>query len=180
MNHRFESIIAKEIFKSRKPDMLDITILDMLSDEPLNEWDVMDRLEETGIPGYEHKTIHERLEMYAETYEAMKVRTGYVAMSEDYQLQLQLNMTYHQCRRPPAKVLENAYNPRFHTFIEDGIDTKESHRIPVPKDSRVFTRIYYTNSSKYATEFFSHIHAFKYKDGPITSIDLWFYGVHSH
>ena len=179
MNHKFESIIANEHFNEHEPDMLDITILGMLSDEPLDEQDVMDRLEETGIPGYEHKAIHERLEMYAETYKALKVRTGYVAMHENYQFQLQMSMSYYQCRRPPAKTLEKAYKPRFHTFIEDGIDTEIHHRIPVPKGSRVFTNIYHTRSNKHVTEYYSHIYAFKYKDGPTTSIDLWFTGVYS-
>ena len=179
LKEKFESIIAETHFKHHKYDMLDVIIASMLSNEPVDEWDIDCRLVEDGIPGFERKEIKERLKMYSELYEAIPVRNGYIKMSESYAFIDQMSFTFKQCRRPPKKYLNRDIKPRLHTYKEDGIDTERNHRTPVPVGAQVFTRIYTTISKKYHTEFFSHIYAFKLNDGPLIPIDMWFFGTHS-
>ena len=180
MNHEFESILAKEHFEKNKHDMLDIVIRDMLNNDPLTAYNIEQELIERGIPGYEQKQIHERLEMYAELMECFKVRTGYIGSSQELFDQLQFNCLFIQCRKPHERVMRDSHTNHSHTYIEDGFDTDESQRIPVPNGSRVFARIHYLPHSKYVTQFFSHIYAYKHKDGPMIPVDMWFYGCHSN
>ena len=182
MQHNFSSIIAKEHFQKNPPDALDITIFELMSinaKEPFDAYDVMLFLEEKGIPGYDQETVEERLKRNEDHYELIKVRTGYLQTTESHQFMLQMSSVFKQCRRPTHRVLKKAYRPHLHTYIEDGTDTKHNHRVPVPTGARIFARIYTTYTSKYHTEFYSHIYGFKVNNGPFTPIEIWFHGHHA-
>ena len=178
MNPKLESTAAQDHFKENKADILDVVILEMLNNEPLTRFDIECELSERGIPGYDRKTISERLDVFCELFECFKARTGYIAVTQELCDTLQFDCSFRQCRKPKGTFLKDVHYKHFHTYIEDGFDTKRSQRIPVPNGTRVFARIHYLPSSKYFTHFYSHIYAFKYKDGPTVPVDMWFYGYH--
>lgn len=165
--------LTRDNFSSKPLDMLDVIILSELSDEPLRVPDIRRRLDEDGIPGFTDIDIQKRLELYVRLSEAVPTYHGYIRYSAKINDEAMLGATFQLCRRPSQHILNKAIEPHRHSYIEDGVNREKSHAIPVPKGSRLFARLYCYYARKGFTAHFSHIYAYKYKDGPIQPIDYW-------
>ena len=173
LNRYNKGEITRESFVGKEKDILDVIILSELNDEPLRTPDIIFRLEQDGIPGYSEQQIEERLKFYVELHEAIKTDHGLIKFNDTIADEDQLGLTFMLCRRPAEKLLKLDPKPNHHSYIEDGISRKRSQAIPVPKGSRVFVCVYCYYSRKGCSAYFSHIYAYRYKDGPIQSLDYW-------
>ena len=172
----FQSAISQEHFEKNGLDALSMTILDMLGTKPIEKWDVHYRLEENGIPGYTEADITKALEQLVDLYEAIPTLDGYIKMYDDFASEEQMTTLFRRVHRPPARILAKEHKPRNHSYIESGVDVKDRRAIPVPPGSRVFVKLYGVHYTKYRHTFYSHVYAYKYKDGPIQPVDFWYVG----